>query len=426
MGRSRANATDPVSSSKTPARGSLLDKFEGRIRSGTVTEFQTPIREFLDAATHGENVPGFTPTPNGLYLGRLDLRVPDVIDGMLHVQHRRNGDHKLELLDIGGIAGGYKPKSYTQIVGDVSCVIKGNPEAIETMRMDPCVDVPNVTMPFFKKHMRARFKRYSEERGIIPVIEYAEMGMAEPETGYLGRMNSGDFFRVYNKTHECIHRFHTVNRIKKLLPVKVLAEILPDLQGTGMAGLDGMKLPPLPFCELKKRFADRLESLDEIMDLSFEETFGFPETAIITRVERQMRSKSKWLPEIATLGALKEGLASFNPFEHLVIEIGSKDALPEIPTHWATDHPDKKLRGKKIGARDYLVIRGMQELVKELGMPFAYKELDRRSKGNAKLLLDKYAQFLPAETAADGQVVGITESQLVEMYHDSISRQMAA
>jgi hypothetical protein len=203
------------------------------------------------------------------------------------------------------------------------------------------------------------------------------------------------------------------------LPAGFLAELLPDLKTTGVPELDGMVFPDLSIAALKQMFPERLlRQIDNAQIPTFEQfaaQLGFmnlKEESVLTRVERVIPADR--VPEqLKVLKSFKKELPSLNPFERLVIERGSWLPEPVIP--------------KNIKARDYLVILGFQRLMQEHmnDLTWARRELNKRSR-NAEKLIAKYIKFLPAATDSEGLAVGVTENQLLEMYQDSITRQLAA
>ncbi len=74
-------------------------------------------------------------------------------------------------------------------------------------------------------------------------------------------------------------------------------------------------------------------------------------------------------------------------------------------------------------ARDYLLIRGLRDLIREKGRHLARQDLNRRSKGNVARLFDKYGEFLEIDPAEGS---GISETELYERYRESVSKQLAA
>jgi hypothetical protein len=380
----------------------VLDKVE--LRLSARAEFQAPVCDLVDAIRRGASAPGFIPTK--YYKFRGDLR-PFGTDAFLHLQCRRgHGDHKLELLNTG-------EKGFSYIVAQVEGVVKANPLAHQVMRLDPAVDVP-VPVAFFQKFARWQYKRWQADLGVIPVLELARMGMGSFETIYFGRRPS--CVRIYNKTAEYRRQYFQLMKVRKFLPASVMGEVLPDLAGTGIPELDGMKFPDVTIAKLKAMFPERCKAIDEVADVTFEQFCGLKESDTVTRVERQIPA-DRVPDELTTLGDLPQKLPTFNPFERLVIEQCSNQEAPEIPMRWTN--------GKKLGARDYLQALGLQTLIERQGAAFARKELNRRSDRNSERTFSKFARFLPAETA-DGLAVGVTESQLIEMYDNSIRRQLAA
>jgi hypothetical protein len=202
------------------------------------------------------------------YAGKADLR-PIGIDGILNVQCKHGKkDSKLEVLDVG-------KKPYSEIVNLIESVAQVNPDELGIMRIDLTADVPGVTVPWLKSHIRFKFKRTENEYG---QLRYGLVGHGEVETVLAG--SRPNVFRIYNKTKECLFQFRRMQR----------------------------------------KASEDSESLD------FEKEFGLKETDIRTRIERQCGG-SRIPPEVATFGSL-QSLPNFNPFTSLEIIRSGKKTLP--------------------------------------------------------------------------------------------------
>ena len=202
------------------------------------------------------------------YEARADLR-PLGIDAILHFKCK-HGDHdsKLEILDVG-------KKGYSELVEITQAVTSAEPDEFGIMRIDFTADVPNVTVPWFKSHLRFKYKRTEREFGqnLYGLISHGEI-----ETIIAG--TRPNVYRVYNKVAENQVQFR-----------RMLRKASPD--------------------------ADALE---------FEKEFGMKETDVLTRIERQCGGKG--IPaEIQTFGSLKL-VPDFNPFDR--IELVKCSAL-ELP-----------------------------------------------------------------------------------------------
>jgi hypothetical protein len=182
------------------------------------------------------------------------------LDALLHLQSKHGEpNHKLELLDIG-------KKSYSEIIHLIESVTDADPMKLGIMRIDLTADVPNVTVPWFREHLRFKSKQKGTEYG---KLAYQVIGRGEVETILAG--SRPNVFRVYNKTQEQMVQFRRMLR---------------------RANKD----------------ADPLD---------FEREFGVKETDVQTRVERQCGG-SRIPLQLAKLRDLHR-TPDFNPFVPLEI-----------------------------------------------------------------------------------------------------------
>ena len=137
---------------------------------------------------------------------------------------------------------------------------------------------------------------------------------------------------------------------------------------------------------------------------TFQEAYGYPESGCtLTRVERQIAAGR--VPEqIGTFGRLRKELPSFNPFDKLEFAVASPRALPPVEDY---------------GVEAYLAGMGLKARIKEDGMHRTMHWLNRFGSRHGARLMRKYAEFLPANE-------GLDEMDLLEIYRDSVSRQIAA
>jgi hypothetical protein len=214
----------------------------------------TPSSAHLQSAIHYEK--------------KTDLRAVG-IDAILHFRCRHGAKHsKLEILDTG-------KKPYSEIVSIIERVAKVRLDRLGIMRIDLTADLPGVTVPWLKPHVRFKFKRTEREYG---QLQYGLVGHGEVETIIAG--SRPNVLRIYNKTKECLYQFRRMQR-----------QASPD--------------------------ADPLE---------FEKEFGLKETDILTRIERQIGG-SRIPPEIANFRSLRN-LPGFNPFDSLEIITSGESAIP--------------------------------------------------------------------------------------------------
>jgi hypothetical protein len=242
----------------------MIDKLDLRIPQGCA--WRSPVRAF----TRGQPWETYSSRvhPSQHYAGRADLREIG-IDAILHLECKHGDNNsKLEVLDVG-------KKLYSDIVRLIENVAVVSPDQLGIMRIDLTADVPGVTVPWLKSHLRFKFKRTENEHG---QFHYGLIGHGEVETILAG--SRPNVFRVYNKTKECLFQFRRMQR-------KVGSDAKP---------------------------------------LKFEKEFGLRETDVLTRIERQCGGQR--IPaEIATFGCL-QNLPKFNPFDSLEIISSGQSDLP--------------------------------------------------------------------------------------------------
>jgi hypothetical protein len=210
-----------------------------------------------------------------------------------------------------------------------------------------------VTVPWFKAHTRFKFKRTENEHG---QMHYGLIGHGQVETILAG--SRPNVFRIYNKTKECLFQFRRMLR---------------------RASKD----------------SDPLE---------FEAEFGFKETDVRTRVERQCGG-SRIPLELVTFGHIHNA-PNFNPFTPLEI---IRSGLISLPTPEECD------------GLEYYTGIGMHQEAQRIGMQEFRKQLNKQTTGNAAKTLRRYGRFFP-----DGVEAPITVEEIYESYRESTIAQLAA
>jgi hypothetical protein len=280
------------------------------------------------------------------YTAVADLR-PYGEDAVLHMGCKwgKVANHKLELLDTGLM-------SYSRLVNEIERIFQMDAKSTGVMRLDLAADNPGVPVNWFQSRIKANHKQYIANFGSA---EFVEMGKGGIQTLYFGRRPN--LIRIYDKVAEYKAQFQKLVR-----------------------GLHAGE-----------------------PRLNFEDTFGVSESAVITRVERQMGGK---IPEIlSTVGKLKS-LDSFRPFDKLKIIAGG------------TSEPDPK----DYGFMDYCTGMYLRGKAEREGMHATIKFIDRNSNRNTRKVLQKFKHFLPGE-----QPGGMTDLDFLnEIFRRSVSRQLGA
>jgi hypothetical protein len=319
----------------------MIEKLDLRIPSGSI--LRPAVRDYTRALPYETYTSRLRPAAH--YAGKADLRGIG-IDAILHMQCK-HGDkhHKLEVLDAG-------KKPYSDIVQLIDSVTMSNPDGMGIMRIDLTADVKNVTVPWCKSHVRFKFKRTENEYGNL---KYGLIGHGEIETIVAG--SRPNVFRIYNKTAE--------NQVQ--------------------------------LRRLQRKTSKDAEPLE------FEKEFGFKESDILTRFERQCGGER--IPEeLRTFGSLPNA-PDFNPFTAIDIICSGLPALPSP---------------ENCDGIEYFTGIGMYIESQRLGMQDFRKLLNKQTKGNAARTLVRYGSFFQIGSAAS-----ITMPEIYESYRGSTIGQLA-
>jgi hypothetical protein len=275
--------------------------------------------------------------------GVADLRRVG-LDAILHAYCRygKRKDHKLELIETG-------KKSLAEMAAIATAVFEVEICKVMLIRLDLAADMPDIPVECLRRCMRVQLKRKTDEWG---VLKYEEIGNRKIEYLRFGR--SPNLIRVYDKVAE-----------RKAHFARMLKHVSPDAE--------------LP---------------------TFEETFGFPEDATLTRIERQSGG-GRIPPELATFGSLKNA-ADFDPFT----------AVKIIPTGIPVPDPGK------YGPADTAKILGIHQLIEREGFQNAFARLNRDH--NAKRLTEPYIRFMQDCAPA----LRIDRERVTESFRQSVTRQI--
>jgi hypothetical protein len=223
-------------------------------------------------------------------------------------------DHKLELYDTAEM-------NFDQMVSEIRRVFVCDPLKLEMMRRDVCVDLVGTSVDWFKTHARVEFKRNMREIGFMMMT--AKRG----ETFYLGVKPNQ--FRFYNKVAERQYRYRWMVR-----EAKKSGNVLP----------------------------------------SFQETFGHPEDAIITRIERQYGGS---MCDGNLRSLLK--LDRTNPFEPLKF----------------LSSPGREISPIGIDSTQYWAAQHLQRMTHQNGIQYVRSHMsDLVGSKNIKRTWDRYSSYL--------------------------------
>jgi hypothetical protein len=192
----------------------------------------------------------------------------------LYCQMDTVGNHKVELIDVGKM-------SRREILNEIGSIFEVNPPALEVMRVDFAVDVPELPLRWFRETVRVERKRF--RAAVTGEPFFSEMGNGDIQTLYFGKRPN--LIRIYDKLAEYKHQYRMMIR-----------------------NLEKGAEPP-----------------------SFESVYGdsSPDSHL-TRVERQIGGR---IPtQVATLRQVLAP-AEFRPFEKL--KIINHEPMPERDSSWS-------------------------------------------------------------------------------------------
>src|SRR5437764_8871552 len=164
----------------------MIDKLDLRVPA--MTPLRPPFSELVYARTHGKRIPGASSST--YYEHVFDLRRHGE-DAIVHYGAKldRNRAHKLELLAVGD-------KQLQALEERIGAIFAVDPGDLGVMRIDSAVDIDDVSVRWFRRHARVRYKQHSMQIG-KRTVQVSEVANAKIETLYLGR--SPNCIRVYDK-----------------------------------------------------------------------------------------------------------------------------------------------------------------------------------------------------------------------------------
>jgi hypothetical protein len=154
----------------------------------------------------------------------------------------------------------------------------------------------------------------------------------------------------------------------------------------------------MQFRKMKRKVSKDADELD------FEKEFGFPEDAVLTRVERQCGG-GRIPEEVAAFGQLSRA-AYLNPFEALEITNSGQSQLPEV--------------NDCDSVNEWLIGMQVNRMIQEMGMQTFRRWLNRNSNGNGARLLKRIHSFLPGSGDC-----ALTVQTIVATYRASVIKQLS-
>lgn len=363
----------------------MIDKLEAMIERGTSFR-KGPISELYRAARQG--VEGGTFRRSRYYRAIADLR-PHGFDAILHMEQKRYGTHKVELLETG-------KKGMREIESTLDQIVDHDPRSYRIGRIDLATDVTDVALSWFREHVYIQYKQFVCGHGKLVEAEYSEMGKKVFQTLYFGKRPC--CVRIYDKVAERLAHFELWKkrqiRAEKSSWLREIASTVPESRQ--------------PF--LLPEFPSSVEWLKtELPDASFggtAEAFRFP---VVTRVENQLGGR---VPEqLGTVAKMKTNVREFNPFGRINVLSGNR-----IPPGLFDRTADGCYRFRVL---DWCAFMFVNQNWNVIGASQMRQMLNRDR--NGRRYLEKMTEFIPVDEST-----GIAPNQLFERYQESISRQLAA
>jgi hypothetical protein len=409
----------------------MYDTVEIPLKPGT--PFTDRVASIKSAVEHNRNpLESVIPFRSNLYYSQVvDLRKVEDIDAVLHLNARKTGTHKIQIIEAG-------KKHSGEIADTIAQIVTEHPELQAVSRVDSCADVidgPHVR--WIAQSVRSRSAQWQAQFGTVEIrddqgkkMPWSEMGKREVGTMYLGmRPNC---FRVYDKLAERRQAWHR----EKVRHERLAAQVVTDKVIDGVdCSYWAMRFPTLkkwrrelekqlipsgreyfPFPSFEEWFAEQCRGpMTNLVQMRLpgqeepEQMKLIPELPkVLTRIERQMGA-----------GRIPERLNSFEKlFSRQALDFNPFDRLDFSAFNAIT----------QIDASDYSVVEfaaGLQfKQWLEQGMSYQQLYAYWNSKRNAKAIAKKFAPFVAA--ANPRKEVTITAADLYERYRDSLTRQMAA
>lgn len=363
------------------------------------------------------------PFQSNLYYTQIvDLRKVADVDAVLHLNARKTGTHKIQLIEAG-------KKCYGEIAEIVSSVVEEHPELQTASRVDACADIADgPEVKWMVQSVRAKWAQWQAQFGTVQFedvvgkkMQWSDMGRSEVKTMYMGKRPN--CFRIYDKLNERFRAWMLEKRRHELEAARIVLakslEAAPLSNGVKAAiASDGRETRDFyakklicsgryyaPFPAFEDWFRDQCSGAMQPLAQQMPK--------VLTRIERQMGA-GRVPSQLGTLEKMfSRDALDFNPFDRL--EFRNWEANTEIVLEDYT----KTTRGLQRLAAGTQVLFWIRE-----GEPWQrmYARLNKSCHG--KKFLKDFAPFIAAADAHDAPK--INRGDLFDRYRDSLSRQMAA
>lgn len=355
---------------------------------------------------------------NLYYRQVVDLRHVADLDAILHLNAKKTGTHKIQIVEAGR-------KCQGQIADTISQIVNDHPNLLGVSRVDSCADlVDGPSVKWIAQSVRAKSTQWQAQIGSMEIydddarkLDWSAMGKREVNTMYWGKRPN--CFRCYNKKAERLHVWNSERRRHERMARQIVVDKATE-------GIPEIRYTPEPFATRAMAEYYAFKKRKELL-ASGRYYLPFPDfdmwfTAqcvgpmanlaqmpkVLTRVERQMGA-GRVPAQLDTVEKIfsKDAL-EFNPFARL--EFSPFDVSTEV--HLENYRPVEFAAGLQYK-------QWLQE-----GMP--YQELWRiwDKSRNAKKIAKKFAPFVAAANPPEEST--ISPAELYEVYRNSVSRQMAA
>jgi hypothetical protein len=365
----------------------MIDKIEAMVEPGT------DFRGELNELRRGSPWDPYSSIlkPSKFYKAVADLR-PLGFDAILHIEQKRYGTHKVELLETG-------KKGMTEIQSTLERIVDCDPGGCRVGRVDLCTDVRDVSLSWFREHVYVEYKQFLCAHAKLVESELSEMGKKVYQTLYFGKRPS--CVRIYDKTAERMAHF----ALWKKREIRAAKKALRD----SVAFKAPAERPPLLLPEFPT-VTEWLAAEFSEMNSGVEASSGTSQFPVVTRVENQFGGR---VPEnLQTIDQVQKNVLEFNPFARMKVVAGNSKP---------PGRDDRNADGSyRYSPKDWAAGMWLREHWKSWGAPQMRSFWNRDR--NGKRYLEQMCEFLPT----DDDVPGISEMRLYERYRGSITRQLAA
>lgn len=370
---------------------------------------------------------------NPYYKQVVDLRQVAEIDAILHLNAKKTGTHKIQIVEAG-------KKCCGQIAATIASIVDTHPELLAVSRVDTCADVVDgPSVKWMAQSVRAKSAQWQAEFGQAELRDeegkkfpWSEMGKREVQTMYIGKRPN--CFRVYDKLaerfaawtrekrqHERLASQIVLDKALEAAPRDNIVKASISAHGKQTRDFHARKLVCsgrhyFPFPSFEAWFAAQcVGPMTNVVQMCLpgqeepEQLDLAPKLPkVLTRVERQMAAGRVPDPLNSIEKLFSKTALDFNPFARL--EFSDFHARTEVDM--SNYSPVEFAAGMQF--KQWL----------QTGMSYQQLYAYWNMRRNAKAIAKKFAPFVAA--ANPSAEFSITASDLYDRYRNSVSRQLAA